>query len=264
MPGELTPSLVEAENDRFSVNLGDCFASNSEDRVPATGCFYGDQKSTRTIALIGDSHAAQWTAALLEIAKNEKFRLLILTKSACPPVDLSRSSATLGTFPECRRWNASVLERLRTERPDVTLVAGYTGYAIDRKLDSYEHRFNAWKSKIENLAIFTSPVLIADTPYPDKDVPVCLSANMTNPEKCLQSRIDMKNALAGRDAEIEAARKTRIPAIETFDLVCPTSICPVIVGDILIYRDESHISATFSRWLAKPLAEKLLPILTRM
>jgi peptidoglycan/LPS O-acetylase OafA/YrhL len=257
VPADLTPALRDAEDDRFSIDLGDCFASNLDDTAPVGGCYFGDLGSTRTIALIGDSHAAQWTAALLEIARNEGFRLLILAKSACPPVQLLRSSATLGSFPECRRWNTSVMERLRADRPDITLLAGYSGYAIERRLDPYDHRLSAWGKTLDQLAAFTKPILIADTPYPDHDVPVCLSANMDNPGACIRSRDAMTNALPGRSAELDAARSRRVPVVETFDLVCPTPQCPVIVGNILVYRDESHISAAFARWLARPLAAKL-------
>lgn len=257
VPAGLTPSLVTAENDRFSLDLGECFASNPDDRAPMAGCYFGDLSSERTVALIGDSHAAQWTAALTKIAERENFRVLILTKSACPPIQLRRASATLGSFPECRRWNNSVVERLRAERPAVTLVAGYAGYSIERGLDSYDHRFGAWVDAYDILAEFTQPVLIGDSPYPDLDVPVCLSANMGNVPACVQSREKMRNGVPGRTAEIDAAVSRNVPMIDTFNLVCPTQRCPVIVGDVLVYRDESHISANFSRWLAGPFGEKL-------
>jgi hypothetical protein len=262
VPAGLSPALVDAENDRFSVDLGECFASNPGDSAPANGCYFGDLNASRTVALIGDSHAAQWTAALIEIAQRERFRLLILTKSACPPVQLRRASATLGSFPQCLSWNTSVMQRLRMERPAVTMVAGYAGYSIEKDLDSYEHRFDAWTDTFEDLSAFTRPVLIADTPYPDLDVPVCLSANMGNVPACLQDREEMRNGTTGREAETDAAMRRQVPVVETFDLVCPTQRCPVIVQNVLVYRDESHISAQFSRWLSRPLSEKLRLVLT--
>jgi hypothetical protein len=73
----------------------------------------------------------------------------------------------------------------------------------------------------------------------------------------------MRNAVASRTAELDAARSRSVPVVETFDLVCPTSRCPIIVGNVLVYRDESHISATFAKWLTKPLADKLLPIINQ-
>ena len=261
VPANLTPSLIDAENDRFSVDLGDCFASNSVDKAPAEGCFFGDLNSQRTVALIGDSHAAQWTAPLIQIAKEERFRLLILAKSACPPVNLARSSVKLGTFPECERWNISVMLRLKGIRPDVALLAGYTGYAIERDLDSYQHRLTAWGMKLDELSVFTKPILLGDTPYPNHDVPVCLSANVPSPSKCLRSQAAMSLSKYGRDAEVDAATTRLVPVVNTFELVCPSLKCPVVVGNILVYRDQSHISATFAKWLTKPLAKKLTPLL---
>jgi hypothetical protein len=34
------------------------------------------------------------------------------------------------------------------------------------------------------------------------------------------------------------------------DLVCSYDPCPVIVGDVLMWRDRSHLTATFARQLA--------------
>jgi hypothetical protein len=261
VPFGLTPALADAEKDRFSVDLGECFASNPVDRAPETGCYFGDVTAERTVAIVGDSHAAQWTGALLEIAEKEKFRLLVLTKSACPAPQLRRASAKLGSYPECRSWNTSVMKRLEDERPEVTLVGGYVGYAIERQLGSYRHRRDAWVEVFDRMSAFTRPVLIADTPYPGLDVPVCLSANLGNVAACVQTREAMTNAEDGRQAETDAARSRNVAIVETFDLVCPTQMCPVIVGNVLVYRDESHISAQFSRWLARPLADEIIPLL---
>jgi peptidoglycan/LPS O-acetylase OafA/YrhL len=258
VPADLTPQLIDAEDDRFGTDLGPCFASNPGDQAPEKGCFFGDLRSERTIALIGDSHAAQWMAALLVIAEQEGFRLLVLTKSACPPVQLKRSSETLGSFPECWRWNTSVIERLQVEKPEVTLIAGYAGYAIEQGLDSYEHKLQAWISTFEQLQPYTKAILIADTPYPDLDVPVCLSANMADVASCVQDRRVMMNGGVGRSAEIDAARSRSIPVVETFDLICPTMQCPVIVGNTLVYRDESHITAQFAKWVSGEFAKKLI------
>ena len=33
--------------------------------------------------------------------------------------------------------------------------------------------------------------------------------------------------------------------------------CPSVIGDVIVYRDGHHITATFARTLAKPLEEGL-------
>jgi hypothetical protein len=38
---------------------------------------------------------------------------------------------------------------------------------------------------------------------------------------------------------------------------CSLKTCPVVVGNILVYKDESHISTVYARLLAPLLAERL-------
>ena len=54
-----------------------------------------------------------------------------------------------------------------------------------------------------------------------------------------------------RDATVELVRQLQP------DLLCGTRRCPVIVGDVLVYRDDSHLTATYARRLAPRLAAVL-------
>lgn len=40
--------------------------------------------------------------------------------------------------------------------------------------------------------------------------------------------------------------------------LCAEGTCPVIVGNLLVYRDDNHLTATFSRWLAPIMATILV------
>ena len=44
--------------------------------------------------------------------------------------------------------------------------------------------------------------------------------------------------------------------VDPTDWLCSTGGCPTIVGNVLVYRDDSHITGTYAKWLApmtKPL-----------
>jgi hypothetical protein len=40
--------------------------------------------------------------------------------------------------------------------------------------------------------------------------------------------------------------------------MCTDDECPVIIGNVLVYKDDSHISATYSHLVA-PLLEQAMP-----
>ena len=55
---------------------------------------YGDADSSDTIVLTGDSHAAQWLPALERLARERGWRLVAVTKSACPAVRMTVCDGT--------------------------------------------------------------------------------------------------------------------------------------------------------------------------
>jgi len=45
--------------------------------------------------------------------------------------------------------------------------------------------------------------------------------------------------------------------VRTLQWLCSRNRCPTVVGTIITYRDTTHISATYARLLAKPLAVEI-------
>jgi hypothetical protein len=49
--------------------------------------------------------------------------------------------------------------------------------------------------------------------------------------------------------------------VSTSDWLCGTNECPVVLGNIVMYRDNNHVSATMSRYLAPFVQAAMLPLL---
>jgi hypothetical protein len=54
-----------------------------------------------------------------------------------------------------------------------------------------------------------------------------------------------------------AARTGAARYVRTLQWLCSRNRCPTVVGTIITYRDTTHISATYARLLAKPLAVEI-------
>ncbi|WP_280389539.1 SGNH hydrolase domain-containing protein, partial [Nocardia wallacei] len=61
-------------------------------------------------------------------------------------------------------------------------------------------------------------------------------------------------------AAVPAAGYPNVFPIDLSDAVCEPEICPVVVGNVLLYHDEHHLTATYSRSLAPELERQLRPI----
>ena len=62
--------------------------------------------------------------------------------------------------------------------------------------------------------------------------------------------------------EREVAAKYDVDFIPTSDWMCTALVCPVIVGNVLMYRDDSHITSTASEFLAPYVERALLHAMT--
>jgi hypothetical protein len=98
-------------------------------------------------------------------------------------------------------------------------------------------------------ALGTEPVLITDTPYPGRDVPICLSENVSSVNNCTFSR-ERGIRQSRLDTNIAAATENEAQVLDVTNWLCTDKACPVIVGNLLVYRDSNHITTKYAAWLA--------------
>ena len=265
----ITPDPVGAKND-----YGYGFCSTSLGDTAIRTCTLGDTDSPTEVALIGDSHAQQWTTPLSLVARERGWRLTGYTKSGCPflsqDVATSRDDqggATPGarTYTQCSVWRDQVIQRLTTgpNPPAMIIVSSGEHYPTvgdevvtgPRATDLLARGFrDAW-SRFQ--ARGTRVVAIADTPAPGIEVPDCVSAHRERLTECTFSR-EEGNAAEGSGLVTAARAQPGVTLIDLSDALCPTERCAPVIGGVLVYRDISHVSATYAATLA-PRLNRLLP-----
>jgi hypothetical protein len=90
-------------------------------------------------------------------------------------------------------------------------------------------------------------VVIQDTPASAGNVPSCVSEDLEHLESCAFPRVHDRN----KEFDVRAARSA--PGGHLIDInreICPRNLCRAVIGNALVYRDKSHLSATFARTLA--------------
>ena len=78
----ITPDPLTAHDDLPDVYANGCHLDVKT--VTVRPCTYGDPTSDTVVAVVGDSHAAQWLPALEEIATQRHWKLLELHKIVLP------------------------------------------------------------------------------------------------------------------------------------------------------------------------------------
>ncbi len=96
-------------------------------------CSFGDKNAKRTAVLIGDSMMGQWFPAVSAIYAKRGWRLLVITKSACPMVEASFIYQRIGKqYTVCDEWRKAVLKELGSIKPDVVITGSASPYSFSK------------------------------------------------------------------------------------------------------------------------------------
>ncbi|MBI4934059.1 MAG: acyltransferase family protein [Actinobacteria bacterium] len=248
VPSNLSPSLASARDDLPQVYDNGCILDLGVSS-PET-CIYGDPNGSVTVVLFGDSHAAEWMPAMHQVASQNGWRLLVHTKKACPTAEIPTEKDPNRT--DCVPWREAVIQQIAQLQPDLVVMSAYrykqVGAAAGRDPDQvWKEGLDLTVSKVRPLT--SNLLLLGDSATPLEDVPSCLAGNLSSVASCMNSRDGAVRP--GRLAvEREVAAKYDADFIPTSDWMCTDTACPVIVGNVLMYRDNSHITATASVFLA--------------
>ena len=262
MPKGLTPRLKDVKDDLPESYADGCHLGFDEEQPGE--CVYGPPDATTTVVLFGDSHAAQWLPAIEDLAYVRNWRVVALTKSACPPVDVPVwNGPKKREYRECDAWRTNALARIAAEHPAIVFMAGYHVYDFfdgDTRTTVADD-LTAWGAGLSRMIESVSGsaghvILMADTPQlavvPDE----CLGSNRDAVERCEQAKADVVDtAYAAMEQSVAAATGAQLMSLT--DLICPGTTCPLIFGTTPVYRDNQHMTATFSQSLS-PIFDQLI------
>ena len=264
VPVNLDPSLDDAAKDLPNLKAADgqsCHAGLEDTELSSDGtgtCVAGGtENGAKTVILTGDSHAFQWLPAMQLIAMQRNWRLINLTKAACPIYDFTLVSGQLKRdYTECYEWRTKAMERISAERP--ALIVTSAAIFSERDGDFAENWADGVSKTIGELRQTGAQVVeLDDTPFPRHDIPKCLAKNLDAAEACDLDRGQSKGDPARRDSTTALAQQAGATTVDPFPWFCGPKDCPVIVGNTLVYRDNSHITANYAAQLAPLLGQQL-------
>jgi peptidoglycan/LPS O-acetylase OafA/YrhL len=256
VPANLKPKLAKAADDRPRPNRDGCDPSFTDAEVK-TPCAYGDLASPTTVVLFGDSHAGHWFPALERIAEQRHWRLVVVTKSACTAADAEVFHEKLRReYTECTTWRAAAWRHIEALRPARIFLASVTvGDMLDARGGQDRAWADAWARSVQRVSRGGAKVYyLGDTPWQQDIVPECLSAHLDEPRACARSRAAALVQPQRRGLVMRALRGRGVTVIDPVPWFCTDAVCPVIVGNVLVYKDAHHMTTVYSRLLAPLLS----------
>lgn len=248
--GGIAPPISEVHCFIPDETPADFFIPNDKYGNP---CIFGDPDADYEVYLVGGSHAEQWSSALDKLGKEMGFKLVPLLRQACP----IEYGDTSGVTEDCAQWGELVIDRIIDEDPDL-VISNTT-----RPQDKYGHGPDVvpagYAGFWEQLAQNDIPFLgLRDNPwgFDDQGMPVefdeCYVATEDAigcgmPRQAVYQPVDPSAAIL--------AQYSNMIAVDTSTWFCDPINCPVILGNIMVYRDMHHISNAF--------ADSAMPLLRR-
>lgn len=221
-------------------------------------CVFGDDKAKKTLVLFGDSVLGQWFSLFWAIYPPPEWRIIVLSKSACPIVDEDFYYTRIGAvYDVCRIWRNKVLARLKDLQPDVVVIGNATNY------DFTEEQWINGSTRIFDQLSQASPqvYVLVGTPRLGFNGPACLLKNGP-------SISSMRSHCVGREtlevvgsvsANLHRASEEHggVELLDLNDLICPDGQCPAITREgVVVYRDSQHLTDTYVQNLLSKVLQR--------
>jgi len=228
-------------------------------------CTFGDTKNpVLTVALVGDSVAGNWFPALEKIALQRHWKLVTDLRGRCSwTATMLIDPTTNAAFTSCQQWGQAVLSDLVTKiKPSVVITSEMPEDAtVDHpKLGPAAYQEEAagtakYWTDLENHGI--DVVAIRETPFPDQDESGCVAQHGRNSPQC---SVPTAKAILPNPPTILASRDTggKVKVIDMNSFICGPQECQPVVGNVLVYIDDRHLTATFGKTLTNYLEPRLL------
>jgi peptidoglycan/LPS O-acetylase OafA/YrhL len=265
MPSNLEPSVWAAAGDKPLIATNGCQVPVGEVKSPE--CVYGDTSSRTNVVLFGDSHAAAWFPAVNLISEQQHWRLVVLTKSGCSAaaVNLVRFGQM---YTNCPVWRTTAEHQIAALHPALVIVA-YSQSLLHgaRPLAGVPGGYGStWANGTEATFSFlhrsaARVVFITDVPMLSQSAPDCVSGHASDVRACTAARTTAIQDPQVTAEEMRLAAQNQIQIVNSTQWFCTRTKCPIIVGNILLYRDAEHMVPEWSLFLEPLLAAKIVPLL---
>ncbi|HEV3229563.1 MAG TPA: SGNH hydrolase domain-containing protein [Solirubrobacteraceae bacterium] len=215
------------------------------------------------IALVGDSHAEHWRAALEVVTQALHWSGLSITQPSCPFTHAT-AVAPEPKRVQCTQWNQGVVQWF-DQHPEINTVftSDHPGPVLtspgqnqqDAKVAGITSAWNALPATVKHI------IVIRDVPFINQDTLPCVERAIAKREDAGLACALPRGRAVHRDPDVVAAQQLRSPRVQVVDLtqfLCGSRLCYPVVGGALVYRDFfDHLTRVFATTLGPFLLDQV-------
>jgi peptidoglycan/LPS O-acetylase OafA/YrhL len=204
---------------------------------------------TAVVYLAGASHEQQYEEAFVALAHEHGWELREMLKHGCRLA--TSGDGSVEPRSACATWNKDALDALVAARPDVVVVVGTRTHEDGAPEEVLPGQTEAWRT-LDDAGI--TVVTIRDNPRFEWFVPECMSDAVSS-EACGRPRVeqfaDVSPVTTAPGVPDDAVH------LDLTDSICGPVRCDAVVGNVLVYRDDDHLTNTYVRSLTPAVAKQL-------
>lgn len=223
------------------------------DAADVTTCRLGSERDDALrVAIVGNSHAAMFVESLYDELDDLNWRLDTFVGNGCVWGEVDTSD-------RCHDRLAQMDDALLGGEPyDVLVTTTKRADAFHQpRVDEY---VDAW-TRLEERG--TQVIVIPDNPSLSEATTSCIATQPIADVVAGDCSFTPQDGYAGPDLMLAAAEQSegRFDIVDLRDLYCDSDECPAVIGNVIVYRDSHHLTATYARSLAPILIERLQSVL---
>src|SRR5271170_7111528 len=179
--------LPDAANDNAAV----LYPVTADNCMTLSSCVFGDTASTKSLVIMGDSHAPMWLPALDRIGIAKKLKVIVLWLPVCPAASLSVwLTAAHGPYTSCSTTRSSWISSINALHPTTVLLAERT-WGIYTAASGGTKSFTSaqWQAGLQSTITDLSPskariAVLGDFVMLNAPVPTCLATHPSDVQEC--------------------------------------------------------------------------------
>jgi peptidoglycan/LPS O-acetylase OafA/YrhL len=203
----------------------------------------------RRIVVVGDSHAQQLTAALLPIAQQHNWQIIVIVRGACP---FSTASEVVPDDSDCLAWNAAAADEITAIRPDAVVTLATRDVRAGLTEQTPPGFVEQWR-RLDTQGIRV--LAVRDNPRFDHSVPDCVQNHPDDLDGCGIPRADVYAPVPPWTDVPDIP--PNVAFVDTADALCDPDHCAAVLGNVLIYLDDNHLTATYAASMADLIADQV-------
>jgi len=235
----------------------------SNDSSAFNVCALGPKSGyTKHLIAIGDSHNNVFVDTYEKIAEARNWRIDVAGHQSCYLTTAVQSAGSQKQVDDCNAWKQNAMAYLRSHRDlDGVIVTHSTGNGpVEPAAGESEEDavvgglVQAWQAAAD---VGIPIVALRDNPGARPDIVACVG-QMSGPttDECDSSRSVGFTLFDGSEQAV-ARMPDKARLIDLSRYYCTDTICPAVIGGVLVHRDRTHLTNTFAVTLAPYLGDEI-------